>query len=376
MIYLDNAATTRVSDAAVDAMVRTAKEDFYNPSATYKSGIEAKKALSLARKAIADTFGCAEKEIFFTSCATESNNWVLNCAMKSKKSNFIISAGEHASVYECAQAQKNKGYELRIAPLTSNGTVDTEKLLALIDENTALVSVIHASNETGVVNDIAAIARAVKSKNPKTLVHSDGVQAFLKCSNSVRTLGVDFYSVSGHKIGAPKGIGALFVSSKCNISPYIVGGGQENGMRSGTENTTGIAALSAAIADFKSTTSLQSIRQLSDEMEQLLLTVDGVQIVGADTARSGFITCFTVEGCKAEIIQTLCSDDGVIIGRGSACSSKRAGNRVLSEMKIPQSRIDGALRISYSGSNTSDEIKSAFEIIKNNINKMRGKRIG
>lgn len=231
MIYLDNAATTSVCKSAIDETVKIYSELFYNPSATYRGGVECKKIISDSRQTIAGVLNCDANKIYFTSCASESNNWVFSSVIKNQKQNVVVSAGEHASVYECAKKFKSKGFDVRFAPLLKTGQVDESALLDLIDENTVLVSVVHVSNETGVVNDIASICAKVKEKNSKTLFHSDGVQAFLKISTDLEELGVDFYSISGHKVGAPKGVGLLF--AKKNILPFIVGGGQESGLRSG-----------------------------------------------------------------------------------------------------------------------------------------------
>ena len=375
MIYLDNAATTRVYPEAVAAMQRIYSEDFYNPSSTYAGGIKVKQIINESRLEIARALNCSSGEIYFTSCATESNNWAMNSGFKNKKGNIVISAGEHAGIYECAKNLKNKGYEVRIAALNGNGETDKEALLKKVDENTAFVSVIHASNETGTLNDIAALSSAVKSVNNRIIFHSDGVQAFLKTSCDVKSLGVDMYSVSGHKVGAPKGIGALYVSSKINIQPFIFGGGQENAMRSGTENAAGILAFAEAVRrfgkDFSETEALRKRKLLINELKKS----EGIQIIGGDRT-TGMITAFSAIGTKAEIIQSMCADNDVIIGRGSACSSRHGGNRVLAEMGLNKAQIDGTLRISFSPATSDEEIIEAVRIIACNIEKLRGKRIG
>ena len=375
MIYLDNAATTKVYPEAVAAMQKIYSEDFYNPSSTYAGGIKVKKIINESRMQIARALNCSSGEIYFTSCATESNNWALNSGFKNKKGNIVISAGEHAGIYECAKNLKNKGFDVRIAALSVTGETDREDLLKKVDENTALVSIIHASNETGTLNDIAALSSAVKSVNSRVVFHADGVQAFLKTRCDVKSLGVDMYSVSGHKIGAPKGIGALYVSSKLNIQPFIFGGGQENGMRSGTENTAAIIAFAQAVKrfekDFSGTETLRKRKLLINELKK----TEGIQIIGGER-NTGMITAFSAIGTKAEIIQSMCADDEVIIGRGSACSSRHGGNRVLAEMGLTKAQIDGTLRISFSPETSDKEIIEAVRIIACNIEKLRGRRIG
>ncbi len=376
VIYLDNAATTRVFDDAIKAMESVYSIDFYNPSSTYKNGISVKNLINDARTTIAKKLNCLPTEIYFTSGATESNNWAITCGFKNKKGNVVVSSGEHACVYECVKNIKNSGVDVRFAKLLPDGRVNVEHLLSLIDENTSIVSVIHASNETGAVNDLGYISAKVKSKNPKVIVHSDGVQAYLKVNNNVKALGVDMYSISGHKIGAPKGVGVLYLSSKIKIRPLIFGGGQESGMRSGTENVAGIAALAIASEEYSKLQSSIDVNALRKFTINKLKEIPGVTILSEECETNNHIIAFCVENTKAEIIQTMCCDDGLIIGRGSACSSHHSGNRVLSEMGLKQKSIDGALRLSLSPTTTEDEIINGIEILRKNIDKLRGHKIG
>lgn len=375
MIYLDNAGTTRVYDEAMEAMKEVYSNTFFNPSSTYKDALAVKKLISESRAVIAQKLGCAPNEIYFTSCATESNNWALTSGFKNKRGNLVVSSGEHACVYECAKNLKNKGFDVRFAPLNSDGTVSLPALLSLVDENTCLVSVIHTSNETGVINDIESISRAVKAKNKNVIMHSDGVQAYLKTNCSVRKLGVDLYSVSGHKIGAPKGIGALYVNSKIKLQPLLFGGGQESGMRSGTENVGGIVALAKATQIYAQSSSEEMLKR-RDLLVNLLKEIDDVTILSESATRSHSIVTVVALNTKAEILQTMCADDGVIIGRGSACASHHSGNRVLSEMGLTQRQIDGAIRISLSPQTSDEDIRQAVRIIDKNITKLRGHNIG
>ncbi len=376
MIYLDNAATTRVYPEAIQQMQEIYSVDFFNPSSTYKEAIKVKKLLENQRSVIAEALSCKSNEIYFTSSATESNNWALNSGFKNKKGNIVVSSGEHSCVYECAKNLKSKGFDVRFVPLGADGTTSVESLLSGIDENTCLVSVIHVSNETGAVNDIARLSRAAKEKNKRILFHSDGVQAFLKTDNNVSRLGVDLYGISGHKIGAPKGIGALYISSQTNLQPFIFGGGQESGMRSGTENVAGIIGFGCAVTKFRSVFNSATAKTNRDLLINELKKIKDLMIISENSPSSNMIVAFSALGTKAEIIQTLCADSGVIIGRGSACASRHGGNRVLSEMGIPQKIIDGTLRIGLSPETTEEEIISAVKIIADNIEKLRGNRVG
>ena len=376
MIYLDNAATTRVYDEAIKAMDKVCGEEYFNPSSTYPGGITAKKIITEARASVASALNCSPNAIYFTSCATEANNWALTCGLKNKKGNIVVGSGEHACVYECAKALKSSGVDVRFVPLDSNGIVTPEALYSVMDENTGLVSIMHVSNETGVINDLPALTATAKTISPRCFFHSDGVQAYLKIDNDVLKNGVDLYSLSGHKIGAPKGVGALYISPKLNIRPFIYGGGQESGLRSGTENVAGIAALGVATRIYRERHDNARIAKNRTLLINELKNIPSVKIIAENAPNTGMITAFTALGTKAEIVQTLCAADGVIIGRGSACSSKHSGNRVLSAMGMSQKEIDGALRIGLSPETTPEEIVRAVEVIRTNVEKLRGGRIG
>ncbi len=368
MIYLDNAATTRVFDSAAIATQKAMLEDFYNPNATYKSAVKANEKLEKSRKNIADAVGAFPDEIIFTSCATESNNTVFDCGIKNQKGNIVITAGEHSSVYECAMRLKGRGRDVRIAPLTPSGIVNHEKLLSLVDDNTALVSIIHVSNETGAVNPIQQIVASIRKKNARTLIHCDGVQAVLKLEQRISELGVDYYSASAHKIGAPKGIGFLYVRRGLNIAPYIIGGGQEHGLRSGTQNTPYISAFEQAVNEFTIIRDRANATQIRNGLCDYF-TSCGYNIVGS-AENSGYITCVCIPGIKAEILQNMVHDRGVIIGKGSACSGAKRGNRVLAAIGLSQTEIEGCIRIS-TFNNTRDEVMSAAHIINETVKKIR-----
>lgn len=361
MIYLDNAATTRVFDNAARAASFSMTDDYFNPNSTYKCAVSVNNEIERARRTIAAAVGARADELIFTSCATEANNTVFLCGIKNRKGNIVISAGEHSSVYECARLLKNRGSDIRIAPLTNGGAVDVDELINLVDADTALVSVIHVSNETGVVNPIGEIAGAVRKKNKSALIHSDGVQGAVKLGEPIDRLGVDYYSISAHKLGAPKGIGLLYIRDGLNIAPLLCGGGQERGLRSGTQNTPYISAFSSAIAEFKQRANREKTIALRDELCECFSS-NGCKIVGSDE-NSGYILCTCVPGVKAEILQNSVYDRGVIIGKGSACSGSSRGNRVLGAMGLSSVEIESCIRISLFCDTLRDDALAAAEII-------------
>lgn len=360
MIYLDNAATTKVFECAAQAAETAMLTEYFNPNATYKSAVNVNNGIERARSIIANAVGVQSDELIFTSCATESNNWVFNCGIKNHKGNIVITAGEHSSVYEVAMQLKSRGKDVRVAPLTRDGAVDVDALLNLVDTNTALVSVIHVSNETGVVNPIKQITAAIRQKSPKTLIHSDGVQGFIKINTPISGLDVDYYSASAHKIGAPKGIGLLYMRHGLNIAPYIAGGGQEHGLRSGTQNTPYIAAFAAAVQECSKYDHTQAA-VLRDELCDYFSN-HGFNIIGKK-ANSGYILCLCAPKYKAEILQNIVHDKGVIIGKGAACSGSKRGNRVLSAMGLSGDEIERCIRLSFFVNTTRDDTMSAAKTI-------------
>ncbi len=376
MIYLDNAGTTSVYSQAADTVRRFLTEEYFNASATYKPAFSVRAAVDAARAKIAAFLGAESKEIYFTSCATESNNWAIKNGFRDKNGNMVISAGEHACVYESAKWLESKGLEVRIARLRPDGKVDEDDLLAKTDSKTCLVSVLHVSNETGVINPLKRLSSEVKAINPRALFHSDGVQAFLKTDCNVKALGVDMYSISGHKFHAPKGVGALFIDKKLHLSPFLNGGGQENGLRSGTENVAGIAAMAVAADIFAKNYDREKVYANYKTLTEGLSKIENSFIVGDTTDNTHLIVAVSFPGCRAEILQSMLSDAGVIVGRGSACSSRHSGNRVLEEMKLPKKAVEGTLRISLCPETDSRDIEQACRIIAEKVSLMRGGHIG
>ncbi len=358
MIYLDNAATTRPSDGALARAAHYLTECYYNPSALYHGGAEAARLIRDARgfllEQIADP---ALFSLIFTSCGTESDNQAIFSA--ARRGNAVTTMGEHSAVFESYKELKNRGVETRFAPLNKDASVDVDALLSLVDEKTSLVSVIHVSNETGAVNDIADIARRVKQKNPRAVFMSDGVQAYGKLAFRL-TKDIDLYSVSAHKIGALKGTGALLRRKGYSaLSAYLHGGGQENGLRSGTENVYGIACFYYA-AQEKFASLEKDAARIAAMREQLWSLLDKQLFVRiSPEGGSPYILTVSAPGKRGETLQRMLWDLGVAVGTGSACNSKKPHSRVLEACGYDGKILDGVVRVSFCPSNTMEEVQAA-----------------
>lgn len=358
MIYLDNAATTRPSDGALVRAKTYLTECFYNPSALYHGGVEAARLIAQARAFLVEQVADpAQFSLVFTSCGTEADNQAIFSA--ARRGNAVTTQGEHAAVYESFKELKNRGVEPRFAPLHADGSVDADALLDMVDEKTTLVSVIHVSNETGAINDIAAIARRVKQKNPRAVFMSDGVQAFGKIGMRL-TKDIDLYTVSAHKIGGLKGTGALLRRKGYTaLSAYVHGGGQESGLRSGTENVFGIAAFLYAAQEKFATLEADAVRVAA--MKEMLWSMLDKACFACLSPQDGspYILTVSAGGARGETLQRMLWDRGVVLGTGSACNSKKPHSRVLQACGYDGATLDGVLRASFSSGNTQDEAMEA-----------------
>ena len=364
MIYLDNAATTQPCEEAFERAKSYITEKFYNPSALYKEGFalqgELKKARSVLLSKIADE---GSFELVFTSCGTESNNQAIFSF--ARRGNAVTTAGEHSAVSTPFAELKTRGVaEPRIAPLLKNGKVDVEKLLSLIDDKTSFVSVMHVNNETGAINDVNAIAKLVKAKNPRLIFHVDGVQAYGKLPFRMAKE-IDLYSISAHKIGGLKGVGALIKRKSLVLPAYLIGGGQENGRRSGTENTFGIMHFAFA-AEKKFAMLREDFERLYGYREKLWQGLDKeiyLRLSGEEC--SPYILSVSAIGLRGEVLLHMANDRGLIIGTGSACSSnaKTRYSKVILACGYDEKTADGVLRLSFSPKTTEDEIDQAIAIL-------------
>ncbi len=363
MIYLDNAGTTKPSLSAFERATAYVSEKYYNPSALHKEGFalqsELKRVRSVLLSRIADETAF---ELIFTSCGTEADNQAIFSF--ARRGNAITTAGEHSAVLAPFAELKNRGVETRIAPLLKDGRVDVEKLLALVDEKTTFVSVMHVNNEIGAINDINDIAKRIKAKNPRAIFHSDGVQAYGKIPFRMAKE-IDLYSISAHKIGGLKGIGALIKRKNLLLPPYIIGGGQENGRRSGTENTFGIMQFAYA-AEEKFATLRADFERLKGYREKLWTGLDKA-VYTRLSAEGGtpYILSVSAVGLRGEVLLHIANDRGLIIGTGSACSSnaKMRYSKVILACGYDEKTADGVLRISFSPLTTENEVDEAIKIL-------------
>ena len=364
MIYLDNAATTKPSQEAFDRARVYAEEKFYNPSASYNEGYALQGELKTARSALLSKIADESAfELVFTSCGTESDNQAIFSF--ARRGNAITTAGEHSAVSAPFAELKNRGVlEPRFAPLQQDGRVDVEKLLALVDEKTSFVSVMHVNNELGSINDINAIAKLVKQKNPRVIFHSDGVQAYGKIPFRL-CKEVDLYSISAHKIGGLKGVGALIKRKSLLLPAYVIGGGQENGRRSGTENTFGIKQFEYA-TEIKFNNLEKDFNRLLEYRERLWELLDKNVFIRVSPERgTPYILTVSAVGLRGEILLHMANDKGLIIGTGSACSSnaKTRYSKVVLACGYDTKIADGVLRLSFSNETTGEEIEQAASIL-------------
>ena len=377
-IYLDNAATTRVSPQAAETVKNIMCDEFGNPSSMHSKGARAERIVRESAKKIADILKVKEKEIYFTSGGTESNNWALIGvaeANKRKGNRIITSKIEHASVAAAVDFLSEHGYDVVKIGTDKNGVINLDELEEAIDDKTILVSVMAVNNEIGTLQPLEEIGRIIKRKNPNVIFHSDAIQAFGKMRLNPKRLGVDMLSVSGHKIHAPKGIGFLYISEKIRISPLIYGGGQQNGMRSGTDNVPGIAALAQAAEDAYS-----NIDEIRDKMYGLrsrliggLSGIEDVVINSPDNALSApHIVNASFLGIRSEVMLHALEERGIYVSAGSACSShKRSLSPTLLAIGCDKNRAESALRFSFCDETSEEEIDSAISAISEIVPMLR-----
>lgn len=371
--YLDNAATTRVFPEVREMMVHVMEEDFGNPSSKHTKGITAENYIKEAKETICTQLKCKPKEIIFTSGGTESNNMAfIGTAIANRRAgkHVITTRIEHASVHEPMAYLEEMGYDVTYLPVDSTGRVSVEELENAIREDTFLISIMYVNNEVGSVQPIEQIGQMLKKKHPKILFHVDAIQAFGKYKIVPKKLGVDMMSVSGHKIHGPKGSGFLYVNEKVKIRPILFGGGQQDGMRSGTENVPAIAGLGVAVKEIY-TGHLEKRAKLYELKKRLvagLQDVDGVTInalIDPIEETAPHIVSVSFANTRSEVMLHALAQKGVFVSSGSACSSNHPElSGTLQAIGVKSELLDSTLRFSFSVMTTSEEIDYAIEVVK------------
>lgn len=375
-IYLDNSATTRPYKEVIETMVSFLSEDFQNPSAAYRDGLNIERKIKKARDDIAITLGARADEIIFTSGGTESNNQIIKGVARysrARKKHLITSQIEHPSVLNSFYDLEREGFDITVLGVDKNGRIDIDELKSALREDTCLVSMMHVNNEIGVIADIKEISKVIKSFNKDIVFHVDAVQSYGKLRFTVDELGIDALSASGHKIHGPKGIGLLYVRRGVEFSPLISGGGQERGLRSGTENVAGIMGLAKAVEilfnglDEK----IEHIKKYRDTLKNKILDeIEGVRINSFDDGVCHILNVSFL-GIKGEVLLHFLENDDISVSTGSACSAKKPGSRVLKALKLSDDALEGAVRFSISEDNNMDEIYEVVGKIKTHLTRIR-----
>ena len=365
--YLDYSATTPVCEAAQSRCADVLKNQYGNPSSLYRLGLDAENIIFASRRSIASVLDCDEGCLYFTGSATESNNLAIfgSLAANPRRGKKIITtAVEHAAVLNPFSELKKRGYETVFLLPEEGGNYSANQFFDAVDENTALVSVMFVNNEAGIKLPVEEIVRAVRRKNPQTLIHIDAVQGAFKLPLSVRALDADFVSISGHKIYAPKGVGALYIKKGIRISPLMFGGGQEKGVRPGTENVALISSFAAAVEWYAK--NRQANYELYKTLQSSLLNkLSEIPEVSVNSPEGSvpYIINFSVKGIRSEIMLHFLESRGVYVSSGSACS-KGKKSHVLTALGIPDARIDSAVRVSFGAFSTPEDIDALAGGIK------------
>ena len=370
-IYLDNSATTRPFDTVIEAVADSMRDWYYNASAAYKPAVEVEKKMRKARERIAASLGAAGGEVVFTSGGTEGDNLAIlgTALLQRQPMRFVFSAVEHPAVAQTMERVRQMGHDVRTLPVTARGIVDLNAAEELLTGQTALVSVMQVNNETGAVQPVSALKAMMARRCPQARLHVDGVQGYLRVPFSLEKTGTDLYTLSGHKIHAPKGVGALVVRKGVRLAPHMLGGGQERGLRSGTYNTPGIAGLDAAIEAFQA---LDKPCERMLEMKRALLAQIRSGIPGAlvngplpgEADAAPHILNVSFPDVRGEVLLHALEARQIYVSTGSACSSH--GQKVslgLLAMGRKPAEAEGALRFSLSPMNTMEEIEQAAEAV-------------
>lgn len=373
-VYFDNSASTKVSEKAIEIMLKTMRDDYANTSGKHIKGVEAESYVKDAADIIAKTLKVKKGEIIFTSGGTESNNMALIGGAMSRKrygKHIIISGIEHPAVYRPAEFLTEQGFELSVLPVNSEGQVDLELLKSTIRDDTVLVSVMYVNNEIGAIEPVEEISKIIKAENKDILFHVDAIQAYTKLRINPKSQGIDMLSASGHKFHGPKGVGFLYIDSNVKINPIIFGGGHQRGMRSGTLNTTGIAGMGVAAKEAYDNFD-ERINKISELkyylMDELEKTEGAILNTGRGENFAPQVISVSFEDIRAEVLLHALEDRGIYVSSGSACSSNHPGiSGTLKAIGVRENLLDATIRISLSEINNKEEadyfIKNLKELL-------------
>ena len=371
-VYLDNAATTRAAKEVVDMVSKVMLEDYGNPSSKHIKGVTAENYIKETASIIAKSLKCQEKEIVFTSGGTESNNMaIIGAAMANKRkgTHVIVSGIEHSSVKEPFLYLEDNGFRVTFLPVDSDGVISLDALKEDLDDETILVSVMMVNNEIGTIEPIGEIGDIVKKYNQDIIFHVDAIQAYGKLRIIPKRLGIDLLTVSGHKIHGPKGTGFIYIREKTKLKPIILGGGQQKGMRSGTENVPGIAGLGKAVeliynSAFEEKT--EAMYELRRWFISCLKEIEGVKINGREDEQAApHVVSVSFDGIRAEVLLHALEDKGIYVSSGSACSSNRPGlSSTLVAIGLAKDLLDSTLRFSFSYETTKEELEYTVGVLK------------
>ena len=368
MIYLDHAATTPVPCEVADAMYEVLTGQFGNPSSQYEAGLTMKRNVEAWRKTVSAALGCDAKQLYFTSCGTEGDNWAIQAAAWQNRHlgrHIVTTSIEHNAVLECCKWMAQQGYEVTyVAPKDPSGVITAEDILSAVRPDTAVISVMMVNNEIGTILPIQEIAAGLKAKNPKTLLHTDAVQGFMKVPFSAKTLGADFITISGHKLGAPKGVGALYIGPRVrNPKPLLAGGGQEQGLRSGTEATAQIAGFAKAV-ELRSQNlneKLAHMAQIRAYAAEQLTAIPDCKLIGAGTAPH--ILSVSLSGWPSQNIVNDLSAQGICVSAGSACHQGKPSH-VVAALGLDKRTAGGVIRLSFGPETTKEEIDACAAALR------------
>lgn len=379
--YLDNAATTRAHPQVVSRMMASFETDYFNPSAMYRPGLAAQKLVTRARETIAGAIGAERGEITFTSGGSEGDSLLIRGIIENvrpsvlKQAKIVTSAVEHPAVRDVFRDYEQRGMEVVWLPVNAEGLVDLDALEKAVDARTILVSVIGVHNELGVIQPLAKMARIIKGKNPDCFFHSDFVQGFMKVPMDVRQSGVDGLTLCAHKINGPKGVGAIYLKEGWRIRPLILGGGQENGLRSGTENVQGIAGFETAVKVWQDPAVMERIGAYRQYVAKALAeALDDVAVLGptASADRCPAVMSVAIKGIRGEVLLHAAEAQGVYISTGSACSThKKEKHGMQKAIGLDRDAAEGTIRISFSALTTWEEVKTGTAVMVAETQKLR-----